>query len=135
METIEAIRKSGMRATPQRIAITEYMKSSRQHPTAEQVHQAVRKRYPTVSLSTVYNTLDVLRDHSMIYEIERDAGSRYDWCDHAHLNMVCVECGIIEDLCVDQSAIAEIIGKRSGMTEYTELRGRCSRCTPDRHHK
>ena len=46
-----------MKLTPQRLAILKYLEANREHPSAADIFRAVSKEYPTMSLSTVYNTL------------------------------------------------------------------------------
>ena len=65
---IEALRSRGYKATPQRIAICRIALNSRAHPSAQQVHAEVKKIHPTVSLATVYKTLEVLRDLDLVQE-------------------------------------------------------------------
>jgi len=57
---IEILREHGIPATPQRIAIAEYVLSARTHPSADDAWTAVKKKHPTVSRATVYNTLNLL---------------------------------------------------------------------------
>ena len=58
MNTAELIvklhEKGFKKVTPQRLAICEFILSSKEHPTVEQVYQAVQKKYPTLSIATVY---------------------------------------------------------------------------------
>ena len=56
---MENIRKQipGLKLTPQRLAILDYLKENREHPSAEMIFKSVREKFPTISFSTVYNTL------------------------------------------------------------------------------
>ena len=49
------------RMTPQRMAILGYLSENRDHPSAEDIFRAVLQDFPTMSLATVYNTLELLR--------------------------------------------------------------------------
>ena len=57
-QIVTSLRDEGFRITPQRIAILDYILKTEDHPSADLIHRVVRKRYPMVSLSTVYKTLD-----------------------------------------------------------------------------
>ena len=103
---ITLLRDEGFRITPQRTAIVDYLLKTDDHPSAELIHKVVRKRYPMVSLSTVYKTLDLLREKKMVNEIEVDGESRFDAHTDEHINLVCLRCGKIED--VDEDTLAEI---------------------------
>ncbi|MCK5426958.1 MAG: transcriptional repressor, partial [Thermodesulfovibrionia bacterium] len=58
MNIIEKYRDIGIKLTPQRIAILNYLSGITTHPSAEQIYKAVSKEFPTMSFATVYNTLD-----------------------------------------------------------------------------
>jgi Fe2+ or Zn2+ uptake regulation protein len=126
-----AIREAGLRVTPQRMAVAEYMGRTRSHPSAEEVHQAVRKILPMVSLSTIYKTLDLLRERGMVSEVATGSGSRYDGRNVPHINLVCERCGRIED--VEGEFVHDLLHSVADSTEYAvngcfEMRGRCGRC-------
>ncbi|MEK7313260.1 MAG: transcriptional repressor, partial [Deltaproteobacteria bacterium] len=53
---IEEYKAKGFRLTPQRIAVLEYLEGNTTHPTAEDIFIAIKKKHPTVSFATVYNT-------------------------------------------------------------------------------
>ena len=55
----EHCRAHGLSVTSQRLAIFEALAASREHPSAEQIHKAVRRRIPTLSLATVYKKTDL----------------------------------------------------------------------------
>ncbi len=111
-----ALRTGGHRLTPQRMAICEVLAASGEHPTPYVVHQEVRQRFPTVSLATVYNTLNALRDMGEIVAIGlgRDK-THYEPNMDPHANLICLECGRIldfEDIPVDY--LREVLESRSG---------------------
>ena len=66
---ISALRRRGFRATSQRIAICRFALGSREHPTAQRIFTEVRKVHPTVSLATVYKTLQVLKELHLVQEL------------------------------------------------------------------
>jgi Fur family peroxide stress response transcriptional regulator len=95
---MEEFRSKGFRATPQRIAIAQIVLNSKDHPTAEQVYQAVKKKYPTLSPATVYLTLHLLTEIGLLQELGfSDRVSRYDPDTSPHINIVCKNCGKIQD--------------------------------------
>ena len=65
-----------LRMTRQRKVILEIMKNVTSHPTADQVHQMVRKTLPHVSLATVYRNLEILSEHGMIQKLELAGAQR-----------------------------------------------------------
>jgi Fur family peroxide stress response transcriptional regulator len=97
-ELIDLFRKNGFKVTTQRIAIYKYIKSRDDHPTTEQIYEAVKKDHPTISLGTIYKTLHLLKKLNLIQELGFNEGSiRYDPNTHLHINMICTKCGRIND--------------------------------------
>ena len=95
---MEEFRRKGFRATPQRIAIAQIVLNSKDHPTAEQIYQEVKKKYPTLSPATVYQTLHLLTEIGLLQELGfSDRVSRYDPDTSPHINIICRNCGKIQD--------------------------------------
>lgn len=97
---IENLRKSGMRLTPQRLAICEILAQNHNHPTAMQIYEELKEKYPSLSHATVYNTLEVLMSFGCINALGNagDDKVHYDANLEPHINLVCVNCHKIEDL-------------------------------------
>ena len=130
---IEALRKKGYKATPQRIAICRFVTSSREHPTAGRIYKEVRKQHPTVSLATVYKTIDILKKQHIVQELAIvDGDTRFDSNMEAHVNLVCVRCGSVRDL--DSQIVQDMVGKvaRAARFDVTgqsfALYGVCREC-------
>jgi Fur family peroxide stress response transcriptional regulator len=130
---IGALRNKGYKATPQRIAICRIALNSRTHPSAQQVYNEVKKIHPTVSLATVYKTLEVLRDVDLVQEINFPKGqARFDSYMTPHINLVCLKCGNITDL--DDMVIEEITRKVTSFTKFkptgqrVDVYGICQKC-------
>lgn len=97
-QLIVKLREKGFKVTPQRLAICEFILSSKEHPTTDQVYQEVKKKYPTLSLATVYQTLHLLTEIGLLQELELSDGiSRYDSDTSLHINIICKNCGMIQD--------------------------------------
>ena len=112
---IKALRGKGYKATPQRIAISRFALSDQDHPTVQRVYSEVRNVYPTVSLATVYKTIQILKKAGLIQELSLPQDqTRFDSDMKPHINLVCLRCGNIKDLA--DPAVQEIVTKIS-MTE------------------
>lgn len=127
----EKYRDLGIKLTPQRVAILEYLEGNRSHPSAEEVYRAVQRKFPTMSFATVYNTLDTLRDRGMVAELTGDPGKkRFDPNPRPHHHLICTQCRRIEDikaefrlLVADQDRAGfEITGN------HVEFYGTCPEC-------
>lgn len=98
--SIENLRKAGLRITPQRRVILEFLEKNPHHPTAEGIFHEIRKSMPDISLTTVYNTIKELNDLGEV-DVVRDINensSRYDPNTENHNHLYCVECGQIMDI-------------------------------------
>ena len=116
-QIIETLRKNGYKATTQRIAICRFALHSRDHPTARRIYSEVRKVHPTVSLATVYKTLQILTEHGLIQELDfPQSQARFDSYVGPHINLVCLQCGNIQDL--DDDAGREIVERMTAKTEF-----------------
>src|SRR5262245_53370168 len=94
-----ALRSRGARPTRQRRAIFAALSGRLDHPTAETLHRAVRRRVPGMSLATVYTTLEVLVDAGLAsMVIGPDGVARYDARTDEHDHRRCLGCGRIDDL-------------------------------------
>lgn len=63
---IDALRQRGIQPTPQRVAVAEFVLQTDTHPTADEVWATVRRRCPTLSRATVYNTLNLLAEKGLL---------------------------------------------------------------------
>jgi len=90
----ESLRDEGYRITPQRLMILDIIYDSRDHITAEEIHQRVRQQYPFVDISTVYRTLSLLKKLRLITETDLGGGSvRYERLERGrHHHLVCRQC-------------------------------------------
>lgn len=105
----DTLSAKGLRATPQRIAVYEYLLRHATHPTAETIYQAMLVEYPTFSRTTIYNSLRALAGAGLIRTVNIDAEEqRFDGnpTDHAHFK--CSSCGGIFDFEMDEEAVCRI---------------------------
>jgi len=129
---INALRTKGYRATAQRIAISRSALTNRAHPSARQIYNEVRGAHPTVSLATVYKTLQVLRELNLVQELSfPDEEARFDPYMRPHLNLICQRCRKAID--VEDKAAREVVNAASkARFNVTGLRidvyGICQKC-------
>lgn len=128
---LAACRDHGLKATPQRIAILRALRESHGHPGPEQIHAVVTRELPSVSLATVYKTLDALEAHGVIEEVTLKADSkRYDANLTPHHHAVCVRCKGIVD--IDDDAVSRALPQIPDgfRVAYARLQilGVCAKC-------
>jgi Fur family peroxide stress response transcriptional regulator len=86
----EVIKNSGLKATTQRLVIYSAISENFSHPTAEEIYTTIKDEYPSISLSTVYNTLDTLVEHHLINPVKNSGGLlRYDAITKPHHHLYC----------------------------------------------
>ncbi|RPI86868.1 MAG: transcriptional repressor [Chloroflexi bacterium] len=97
---ITTLKEAGMRITPQRLAICSMLENTDQHPTAQQIYELLRPQFPTMSLATVYNTLDTLVQVGAVNELGSagDNSVHYDADVGPHINLACISCHRVIDL-------------------------------------
>ena len=129
--------KRNYRMTHQRRVILEAVKSSGDHPTADEIYEKVRKTLPRVSMGTVYRNLDILSSTGVIKKLEPDHPQmRFDWETADHYHITCVRCGRIEDIPVASSdnPLESLENALGNLTKYgifghkLEFVGLCRRC-------
>lgn len=96
----DILRRAGLRPSPQRAAIAGYIAASRNHPSAEEVYRALVGDYPTLSLTTVYNTLYALEEAGLARMLDIESKNvRFDTASTpAHGHILCRKCGRIFDM-------------------------------------
>ncbi len=97
---INQLKQQGMRLTPQRQAIYDLVCASHDHPTALAIYNQLKEAYPSLSLATVYNTLEVLAELGLVTALGHagDDQMHYDGSTEAHINIACVQCHQIVDI-------------------------------------
>jgi Fur family peroxide stress response transcriptional regulator len=135
-ETVEVrlLRKAGLRATPQRVAIAREV-LVRGHPTASEIFEAVHEEFPTLGLATVYATLNTLAERGLVRPLPFTGVVRYDANVRPHANLVCTHCGRITDFdgCED---VLQVLRERTATAafrlqdERIDLYGLCQDCQP-----
>ena len=131
---VDRLKKLGYRLTPQRLMIISAIENSHDHISAEEIFSQVVSKYPNVNISTIYRTLELLKQLGLVTETDLGGGRvRYHPADKGHHHhLVCQECGAIIDL--NESVLSPL--KDAILREYdfiADLRhlgifGRCVKC-------
>ena len=109
--TVQTLKDAGHRLTPQRLLILSAVRHSEGHITAGEILNAVKESYPYIDTSTVYRTLDMLKQMRLVSETHMgDDQHRYEWVDaERHHHMICHDCDRVASM--DDSFI-EALGKQ-----------------------
>ena len=119
--------------TRQRRAVFQAVAESEEHPTAGEIFEAARRRLPSISFATVYNSLKYLKDAGLIREINFGKGSsRYDRETARHDHAVCSRCGKLVDFDLAETArLVRAAARRSRFKPesiHLTLVGVCPEC-------
>ena len=90
----QTLRESGHRLTPQRLMILSAVRHAEGHVTATEILEEVKESYPYIDASTVYRTLNVLKQMRLVSETDMGGGeSRYEWIEQVrHHHLICRDC-------------------------------------------
>jgi Fe2+ or Zn2+ uptake regulation protein len=131
-EMVQLFRERGLKVTPQRECIFDVLWGAETHPTAESVYAEARTRMPTMSLKTVYQTLNDLADMGEIHQLDLGTGSsRFDPNVDVHHHLVCNRCGKVRDLYADYDSVEVPPAARHGFavgSAEVVFRGLCAEC-------
>ena len=114
---IHALQAAGYRLTPQRRAICRLLAGTDTHPTAQDIYEQLKPEYPSLSLATVYNTLEALVNLGVVYALGSAGDGRvhYDADTQPHVNLACVACHRVVDLPSDHiQALDREVSAHSG---------------------
>lgn len=134
--TARILNEHGVRPSIQRLAVYQYLKDHPVHPTADSLYLALSPSIPTLSKTTVYNTLKLLEKKRLLQSvaIENDE-LRYDAETREHWHFKCTKCGQIYDIFSEH---AESVGKTilSALPQNfaphkleMNMRGLCDHCS------
>ena len=121
------------RHSSQREAIMEFLKTRKDHPTADVVYQNVKKTFPNISLGTVYRNLTLLSETGSLLRLHvGDGTDHFDADTSNHYHFVCESCHCVDDLpmksieTIDQIAQERFDGTIRGHVIY--FYGLCNKC-------
>lgn len=128
IEIAERLRRFGIAPSMPRIAVYKYLDEMRNHPTADEVYSALLPTYPTLSRTTVYNTMKVLREHRAIQTILIENGEqRFDADTTIHGHFKCTGCGKVFDVFFSQG-LPELPENFRADEVHLYYRGSCPDC-------
>ncbi len=126
----EFLREKGVSPSIQRLKILRYLKDSENHPTALMIHHEISRDIPTLSKTTIYNTMNLFSEKGIVSELCVGEGEvRYDLNLYPHAHFRCAECGKIYDVKIDPELfkIKKINGNQVVHTAVY-FTGKCREC-------
>jgi len=103
------LRQFSIKPSVQRSAVMDFLLKNRIHPTIDEIYSALSPTMPTLSKTTVYNTLDLFVERGAVRALAIDEkNARYDVDVSAHAHLMCRSCGAIRDIFNLDSALFQI---------------------------
>jgi len=124
-ELIATLKEHNFRLTPQRVELVRLIAVSEGHPSAAQLYEQIKRKFPTMSPATVYKTLALLKELGQVMEIDLRDDSHYDGNrPQPHAHIICMKCNKIVD--GEMLLDTEIVTQMENMSGYSILRPQLS---------
>ena len=121
-----ACRVAGLRLTHQRLEIYRELALSGDHPSAETLHQRLRKKVPTISLDTVYRTLATFARHGLINKVETtESQAQFEATGIRHHHLICSKLETTLTSTVDLAKKGDFVGATGAFKKVEEA---CAAC-------
>ena len=117
VDLIKYLKEKGYKVTPQRIAVYDILKNTKEHPSVDMLYNRLQPVYPTMSLATVYKSLEVFKELGLVQELNVGEDKfRYDANVSQHPHITCISCGKVEDVYDDM--LFDLMEQVAGKTGY-----------------
>ena len=127
---VDILKKKSIKITPQRLEILKYLDENRNHPTADEIYKNLKENNPSLSKTTVYNSLEILNKYNIIHTISiTGLESRYDIVNKMHHHFMCKSCGRIIDIEIECPNIKKTLENGHKIEEvHGYFKGKCKEC-------
>lgn len=133
-DALETLQKYGIHPSVQRIAIMDYLLTHRTHPTVEEVYVDLCKVIPTLSKTTVYNTLRLFSEHGAAAMLTIDERKIcFDGVVTPHAHFMCKRCGRLWDVALPEALSRFLPSSEEMKVEEAHFyyKGICKACDAD----
>lgn len=130
-KAIILLNKKGLKMTPQRIKIIDYLQHTKTHPSAEELFEVLKRDFPSISFATVYNTLLMLKNSGDIKELSIDPErKRFDMDTTPHHHFFCKMCKKVYDVALPENTNFSITNVEEHIVYDISLylTGICNKC-------
>jgi len=126
----EFLKKHNIKPSYQRMKIYDYLVKYKSHPTADEIYQELADEIPTLSKTTVYNTLKLFLDKDIVQLITIEENeNRYDADVSIHGHFKCLECGKVYDVWLDMANVEfENSDEFTIKESHIYFKGTCNKC-------
>ena len=129
-EAMEELKKEGIRPSYIRVRILDYLMESRIHPTVDEIYENLGKEIATLSKTTVYNSLKILQEKSLIHGLNIEGNEmRYEAVRGFHGHFKCDSCKSIYDIKISELDFIDDIEGFVIKDEQILITGLCPKCS------
>jgi Fur family peroxide stress response transcriptional regulator len=95
----EKLSAANIRVNAHRMTLLHILLTEKGHPTARILHHRMKEVFPRITLATVYNTINILKERELIYAVaDNEKEDRYDAYNDGHGHFICDRCGSLTDI-------------------------------------
>ena len=117
MNIAELLRSNGYKVTPQRLAVYDAIDHNMTHSNAESIYQQLQPQYPSMSLATVYKTMEIFAKIGVVKILQcGEDAHRYDYNTSQHAHIRCVKCNRVLDVDIDEGQLAQQAEAQTGFS-------------------
>lgn len=129
-ELSNELKKNNIRLTHQRLKVLEYLSNSTKHPTVEEIYKELKQEVPSLSKTTIYNTLNYLAELNLVKVLAIDDNeAHFDAVTETHGHFKCDSCGEIYDFDIQMdSCSTENLDNFKINEKVVYFKGTCPRC-------
>jgi Fe2+ or Zn2+ uptake regulation protein len=96
---VKLLKDHSLKITSPRLEILKYLDEHPTHPNVDEIYSTLKKKHPSLSKTTVYNSLEILKKHKIVQSISITGSElRYDIGQGLHHHFICTNCGAIFDI-------------------------------------
>ena len=124
------LKEKNLKVTPQRLIILKYLGEHFTHPTTDEIYSKLKSNNPSLSKTTVYNSLEILEKHGVIQSISISGTElRYDFKQGMHHHFLCKKCGRITDIDIECPNLGKMLDCGHNIDEvHGYFKGICKSC-------
>lgn len=129
-ELSNELKRKKIRLSHQRLKVLEYLTLNLCHPTVDQIYVDLQKEVPTLSKTTIYNTLSTLVESGLVRVVTiEDNETRYDIEIENHGHFKCESCGTIFNFNIEIDSLpTEELNSFKINDKNVYFKGICPRC-------
>ena len=127
---LKVLKEKNLKITPQRLIVLKYLGEHCTHPTTDKIYSDLKTNNPSLSKTTVYNTLDILEKNDIIQSLTISGSEhRYDFKHGMHHHFLCKKCGKIIDIDVECPNLGKMLECGHEVEEvHGYFKGTCQKC-------